>query len=203
MRMSWEEGKKVSTGGSSFFKLQDGQSVRVRFLYNTLSEIGPISVHNIREGANFATIDCCRADGDPIDNCKWCAKGDKPVMRVVLPLFNLDNNEIQYWTVSQKRAEELILPALEEIPSNQPIAGQTFKIKRTGTEMKDTTYSVVAEMGSVNDGKTKETFGEVKDPYEANIIRPNDFEFTNNQNSNQNTATSNSYTSTRRPNDTF
>lgn len=206
MRLGWDQAKNLSGGGSSFFKLQDGETARVRFLYNVIGEIEPYAVHSINQGTNFATIDCSRGPGEPADVCKWCASGNNPVSRVVLALYNMDSNEIQYWTRSGSWVEGTLLPTLEEIPQNQPISGQIFKVKRTGKTMQDTKYNVMAEMGSTNDMQTKDKFGEVKDPFEANIIKPNDYEFpvaTANTNSFGNSNTNNGFTSTRRTTEMF
>lgn len=203
MKMTWEQAEHLTGGGNTFFKLQDGQVARVRFLYNVLGEIEPLCVHSVNQGNNYATIDCSRGPGEPMENCKWCASGNNPVSRVVLPLYNMDTNEIQYWVRSATWVKGTLLPCLEEIPQNQPISGQTFKIQRIGKTMQDTTYNVRVEMGSQNDMKTKEQFGEVKDAYESNIIKPNDYTFPvntqlNNTNNTNNFNNNNEFTSTRR-----
>lgn len=200
MKMTWEQSEHLAQGGNSFFKLQDGQTARVRFLYNLITEIEPLCVHSVNEGNNYAIIDCSRGPGEPLENCKWCASGNNPVGRVVLPLYNMDSNQIEYWVRSTSWVKGTLLPCLEEIPQNQPISGQTFKIKRTGKTMQDTTYNVMAEMGTQNDMKTKDQFGEVKDAYSSNIIKLNDYTFPVNTqpNNGSNFGGNNDFTSTRR-----
>jgi hypothetical protein len=177
MKLTREQAQSYTGGGSTFFKLQDGETAKVRFLYNTIDDIEPLGVHVVKQGNNFATIDCGRLPGDPMENCKWCSQDNKPVARVVIPMFNLDTNEISYWTRSQSWVEGTLIPTLEAIPKGQPISGQTYFIKRKGSAMQDTTYTPTADLSSQNDMKTKDMFGEVKDPFEMNIIKPHDFEF--------------------------
>ena len=199
MRLTREQAKNYSQGGSSFFKLEDGETGRVRFLYNTINDIEFLAVHSINQNGQYATIDCNRLPSDPIDKCKWCSQQNRPVSRVVIPLFNLDANEVQYWTRTEQWVEGTLIPTLEEtIPQGQPISGQNFKIKRTGKELK-TTYNIMPEMGTTNDGKTRDQFGEVKDPYEANIIKPTDYEFPVQNNTQQ----VSNFQSTRRTTDVF
>lgn len=223
MRITREQGQSYSGGGSSFFKLKDNESARVRFLYNTVNDIEFIAVHSLRENGRYATVDCSRLPSDPVDNCKWCANGDRPVSRAVIPMFNLNTSKVEYWVRSQSWVEGTLLPSLEQVPQGQPISGQTFIIKRTktGNLPTDVSYSVQPELGSANDGKTKADFGEVKDAFECGAIQPNDYTFPvttpnannmNNQNYGQpqqnygqqnNMYGNQNFTSTRRTNDVF
>lgn len=211
MRITREQGQSYSGGGSSFFKLKDNESARVRFLYNTINDIEFLAVHSLRQNGQFATVDCNRLPSDPLDNCKWCMEGDRAVSRTVIPLFNLNTSKVEYWTRSQSWVEKTLLPALEQVPQGNPISGQTFVIKRvkTGNLPTDVAYNVQAELGSANDGKTKTDFGEVKDAFECGAIQPNDYVFPvvtqpnmNNQNI-QNMQNTQNFASTRRTNDVF
>jgi len=177
-RVNLDDADKYVGGGSSFFKLDDGQKKTVRFLYNTVEEVknAALVVHEFT-GEKFATIDCSRNPGDPADMCKWCSMGNNPVMRVVLPMFVEEDNEIQYWKKSGSFVQKTLLPVFENLPTGAPISGQSFIIGRTGKTMKDTVYTCAPNMKAPNDMKTKDQFGEVKDPFEINIIKPNDFDF--------------------------
>lgn len=206
MRITREQGQNYSGGGVTYFKIKDNESVRVRFLYNTLNDIEYLAAHSLRQNGQYATVDCSRLPEDPIDNCKWCAEGDRVVSRVVIPLFNLGTNKIEYWVRSQSFVDGTLIPILEQIPANQPISGQLFIIKRTktGSLPTDVSYTVMAELGTVNDGKQRTEFGEIQDPLEAGIIKPNDYTFPIVAPQNNNTATQqNNFTSTRRTNDIF
>ena len=182
-RVSLNDADKYTGGGSSFFKLEDGEKKSVRFLYNTVQELidSALVVHEFT-GSKFATIDCSRNPDEPVDSCKWCAMGNNPVMRVVLPMYEETTGEIQYWKKSGSFVKDTLLPLFENLPPNVPISGQSFIVSRTGKTWKDTKYSVAPDMRKMNDMKIKTAFGEVKDPYEINIIKPNDFDFDPNAN---------------------
>lgn len=200
MRMTREQASTYSQGGSSYFKLGDGETAKVRFLYNSIEEITYEGVHEVNTpDGQYARISCGRLPSDPMDNCKWCQQGSRPVSRVVIPLFNLQSNEIQYWVRTQSYVDETLIPALQGIPQGQPIPGQTFTVKRTGQQLQ-TKYSIVVDMTMPNDGKTKTSFGEVKDPYEINIIRETSYEFPV---ANNNTQNNQNFTATRRTNNVF
>lgn len=199
-RITSDQIKNYSRGGGSFFSLKDGESANVRFLYNTYKDVEAFVVHEFNKNQNFATIDCARQEGDPIDACKWCASGSKPVVRIVIPLYNEDTGEIQYWKKSGNWVENTLKPYLDEINPGQPISGQIYKIKRTGKEMRDTVYTPIPV--GANDNKTKDQFGEIRDPFELNIIKESDYDY-NPDNGNNNSNNTQPTTSTRRTLDTF
>lgn len=167
------------SGGGTYFKIDPNTSKTVRFLYNTIEEVvnSALVVHEF-SGENFATttIDCARQDGEALDNCKWCMMGNKPVMRVVLPIYDELTGEISYWKKPGAFVQNSLLPLFENLPVGVPIAGQKFQIKREGTGI-NTRYSVAPDMRTPNDNRTAESFGDIKDPYDMNMIRPSDYDY--------------------------
>lgn len=196
---------KYTGGGGSFFKLEDGEKKSVRFLYNTVQEVmaSALTVHEFT-GDKFATIDCARLSSeDPVDACKWCAGGNNPVMRVVLPMYDEVSGEIQYWKKSGSWVTDVLVPLFENLPAGVPISGQSFVISRTGKTFKDTKYQVAPDMKNPNDNKTKDQFGEVKDPFDINIIKPNDYDFDPNGTVTNNASQGPAQQATRRTADIF
>lgn len=189
-RVSLNDLDKYSRGGGAFFKLEDGEKKSVRFLFNNIDEVveSALLVHEFT-GDKFATIDCNRPDqSQPIGDCKWCAMNNNAVIRIVLPIYEEETQSISYWKKSGAFVKETLLPMFENLPAGAPISGQSFILSRTGKTWKDTKYSVAPDMRVMNDMKTKEQFGEIKSPYEMNMIRETDYDFdptpTNNTQSN-------------------
>ena len=197
-RVNLADADKYTGGNSKFFKLEDGDSKKVRILYNSVNEMSnsALSVHELQDQTSkrYATVDCARSEGDPIEMCPYCSRGLKPVMRIVLPLYNIEDKEIQYWKKSGSFANETLLPQLENVEqSGGSIAGQTFIFGRKGKTMQDTKYSVSVDLSTPNDRKTKDDFGTVEDPFTLNMIRPSNFDWesyvngdSNNKDQNQN-----------------
>lgn len=176
MKISREQAMTLS-GGANFFKLDNGASALVRFLFNSDADIEPLSVHTVPVPTNKfgVLVDCGRLPSDPIDNCKWCAQGLSVVSRIVLPIWNVNNNRIEYWTRSAKWVENQLLTIVNEYVKNgEPISGLTFKIIRNGVGQ-DSQYTILPS-GNGNDGQKKEAFGEIKDAFESNQVKPYDFE---------------------------
>lgn len=178
-RVNLRDLDKYTSGGGAFFKIADGEKKSVRFLYNTVQEVeeSPLLVHQF-SGEKFATIDCNRPDKtQPLSDCKWCAMGNKPQVRVIIPMYEEETQQIVYWNRLASFANDNLLPLFENLPAGVPISGQSFIISRTGKSLTDTKYSIAPDMRVMNDMKTKDAFGEVKDAYQLNMVHETDYDF--------------------------
>lgn len=200
-QITLEQASKLNEGGGSYFKLDPDESKQVRFLWDKWEEVSSCcySVHELmRTTADgkkyFTTVDCPRTEGSPVE-CKYCEgkkKGETQVGRVIIPMYNVAENEVQYWKRSIKWLTNTLKPVLDEVANLPSIANQTFKIKRIGTGM-DTTYTVLPVMNS-QDNRTKADFGELKNPYDLGMIKKYGEEDTqDNQNQNQQTQPTTGY----------
>ena len=157
--------------GGKFFSLKNGEEARVRFLYNRLEDdMHFFWVHEL-QNAPYTTYVCPNQTDEKVASCKWCEEHrdtNPRVARVILALYNLDANEIQYWKRTYQFTQERVIPLLQEIENNgQPCSAQVYKIKRMG-DSRDTTYTVIPT-GQM-DRQSHEMFGTVEDAYDLNII---------------------------------
>lgn len=173
--------KDLSGGGSSFFRIQEGQSANIRFLYNGVEDISDdgLVTHVItpqESGQPYNVTVMCGLDhdDDPVEKCKWCATDHKQYARYPLALYNEDAGSIQYWLKSGQYVDGLIDQLNHIVTAGQPISGQVFQMIRTGKGT-NTQYNIIPK--GVNDGKTVNSFGEIKAPEERNLIKPADYEF--------------------------
>jgi len=172
----------LTSGGGSFFRLGEGQTAQVRFLYNSIEDIKEdgLIAHIIRpeeSGQKYNTEILCGATSDEtkMQDCKWCAQNKKQVGRYPLALYNEATNQIEYWSKTQQWVEGSLMTLLENsVTQGQPISGQPFKIIRTGSGTQ-TQYTILPQ--GQNDGKQANQFGEVKAPVDRNCYRPTDYEF--------------------------
>lgn len=176
-QVSFEKADKANEGGGRFFKLSSDESKQVRFLWDRWEEVEKwiYQVHEITNTTpdgkrTFSTIDCPVVEGVDKSACKYCSRGEVPVYRVIIPLFNVEEGRIQYWKRSYKWLTSNLKPVLDEVTHLPSIANQTFKIKRTGSDMQSTSYNVVPVMNS-SDARTKADFGEVENPYDSGLVR--------------------------------
>ena len=179
MKLTREQARNLSGGGSSYFKLEEGKSAMVRFLYNTMEDMEPMACHVVDDpnGKYPQNVLCARETAEsPISDCKYCQSGHKIVARYIIPIYNEDSQEIQYWVRTGKFEEKLAVHT-EDFNGQAPISGQVFKIIRTGS-VTSTDYELI-RTGN-NDGKTREAFGELKTNDELKMIKPGNYEFPSN-----------------------
>lgn len=169
-KVSIEQMNKSADNGGQYFSIKANTKAKVRFLYNTINDEVPYQLHEFNVNGKFKTIDCNRSEGDPLDNCKYCAEGNKPKIEVFIPLYDVEAGVIKYWKKSSYFILKTLNPVLQTLPSNQTISGYTFIISRQGSGFNDTVYTITPDMTSPYDGKTREQFGELIDPMNTNMI---------------------------------
>lgn len=174
--------RDLSSGGGNFFRLGEGQTARVRFLYATVEDIleDGLVVHALKPevtGQKYTQELLCGAKSDEtaLQDCKWCAQGINPVGRYPLALYNEETKQIEYWSKTKQWVENTLLTVINNsIAQGEPISGRVFRIIRAGSGT-DTTYTMLPE--AQNDGRTPDSFGEIKAPEDRNCYRPTDYEF--------------------------
>lgn len=191
-RITMDQAQKLSSEGGSFFKLADGESCSVRILWDSIDDIPVYTVHRYANSntQTYALINCANVDGEDRGVCPWCASLGKPVCMVFIPIFNTESNKVQYWARSATYVRKTILPFLNTLMENypgQPVSGCVIKIKRTGKNAKDTTYSYIPV--TTNDGKTAESFGELPDLYDCGQLKQPDWKDDNAQETQTNNVT--------------
>lgn len=165
--------KGLNEGGGKFFKLRPDEFATVRFLWDNLGDVKYFKVHEIKstkqDGSSmFATVDCAN-EQDSMNVCQYCNSKSQPVYRVIIPLYNVEEDKIQYWKRSYSWYKNTLKPILEEYTNLASLASQQFKIKRTGSDMNNTSYTPIPV--GVPDNSTKVSFGEVEDFYNVGIIK--------------------------------
>ncbi len=182
-KISLEQAGKLNSGGGKYFSLKADESKQVRFLWDRWEEVGNDYCYGVHEVSHktadgqirWNTIDCPKTS-DPNAHCKYCngevtnhdGKRSGQVGRIIIPLYNIEEDCIQYWKKSDKWVTGTLKPVLDEAANMSSIANQTYKIKRTGNGL-DTTYSVIPVLNA-SDNRTKKDFGEIEDPYKLNMI---------------------------------
>ena len=175
--------RDLSTGGGNFFKLGEGQTTTVRFLYKTVDDLigDGLMVHVFKPentGMQFNTEIMCGAKSDETakQDCKWCASDNKPLARYPVALYNESTGRIEFWNITQSRLTKDILPVLENtIGADESISGKRFKLIRTGNG-RDTKYTILPE-NAPNDGTQPTAFGEIVPSEERNCYKSTDYEF--------------------------
>jgi hypothetical protein len=178
MKLTREQARNLSGGGSSYFKLDEGKSAMVRFLYNTMDDMEPEACHSVKDPNGQSqypqNVLCAReTEASPKSDCIYCEQGLAQVARYIVPIYNEDTKEIQYWVRSSNFEKKLAVHT-EDFNGKAPISGQVFKIIRTGSGT-STDYELI-KTGD-NDNRTRDSFGELKTNDELKMIKPGNYQF--------------------------
>lgn len=124
------------SGKGSYFSLKnDKETARVRFLYESASDIEGFTVHRVRVGDRDRYVNCLADEGE----CPFCRAGLQKFVKIFVPIFNETTGQIQTWERGQKFYGKL--SGLCARYNN--LVSRTFDIERNG-KPKDTqtTYEI-------------------------------------------------------------
>ena len=127
-----------SGGGSkgSYFSLKnDKETAKVRFLYESASDIEGFTVHRVKVGDRERYVNCIADEGE----CPFCQAGFQKFVKIFVPLFNESTGQLQTWERGQKFYGKL--SGLCSRYNN--LVSRVFEIERNG-KPKDTgtTYEI-------------------------------------------------------------
>lgn len=123
-----------SEGNASYFKLKDDKDVaQVRFMYNGIEDVEGVAVHTVEvEGSQYGRdVNCLRAYNEPIDECPLCKAGLKPKVKIFIPLYNVDADEVQIWTRSKSYGATLS-GLCSRYAKKGNLVNNIFEIERNG-----------------------------------------------------------------------
>lgn len=120
-----------NSGGGSFFTLRDnGDTARVRFLYNTVDDIDGYAVHEVEVDGKRRYVNCIRSYNEPIDNCPLCSAGYKVIPKMFIKLYNEDAKEAQIW----ERGKTYFQKIASLSARYNPLCNEVIEIERSGAK---------------------------------------------------------------------
>lgn len=140
-KITTDQARKISNSSSSgFFTLKnDGDSAKVKFMYNTTADIETYAVHEVEVNGFTRHVDCLK-DGEGNGVCPFCEKGVKLTARTFFKLYNAEKDAVEVWDCGIKRA-----PMIESIIKgrSEKIVNDCYEIIRHGKpKATDTSYEV-------------------------------------------------------------
>ncbi len=138
----FEQQKQNSNTG--YFRLvDDGDTARVRFLYNTSDDIEMFSVYQVDVNGKKRWVNSLRNYNEPLEKCPFSRlSGVKLQNKLFIPIYNIDENCVQIWErgfTYQKKLE----PIAKRF---EPIYSAVVEISRSGRKGdKETTYNFFLE----------------------------------------------------------
>lgn len=131
-----DAGNYAGQGGTGFFQLQDdGDTAEVRFMYETIDDIQLDILHSLDTGkknkyGNPITqyVDCLRTYKDPVDACPFCKAGKPQLARLIIPIYDVDQNKTFIWDRGRKYFKRFT-----KMSTRYPnLVSQVFEIEREG-----------------------------------------------------------------------
>ena len=161
LRKSNQNNQQRPKSKVGYFRLKDGEEAVVRFAYSSPKEFDIVTVHNVKVGNGYRKVSCLRTGREPLENCPFCAKGEKVSSKFFAKLIHYTKDENgrviatpEVACFAKRKADELV-NFIQEYGDLRDIL---IKIRRTGSGL-DTEYSFVF----ANPAIYKEELGYVKD----------------------------------------
>lgn len=153
-----EENNFGGNGGGGFFSLRnDGDTARVRFLYDSVEDVEGFAVHQVEVNGKKRYVNCIREAGDSKDVCPLCAANQFVTAKFFIPLYNVDEDRTMIWERGKQFGSKL-----GKLCARYPHLVQTeFEIERNG-KPRDTNTTYEIYPGDKDDSVAVEDFEEVK-----------------------------------------
>lgn len=157
------------TGGSGFFGLaNDGDTAKVRFLWNGIDDISCYVVHEVEIDGRKRYVNCLRTYDEPLSKCPMCAAKKFQKIKLYIPIYDIEEDRVKYWERGRKFLEKIKSVCARYSNDKTPLCSQVFEIERHGKKgSMDTTYEIYA-IGSA-DGTTLDDLPEAA-PVIGNLV---------------------------------
>lgn len=117
-----------------FILKNDGDSADVIFLYRSLNDVLVADTHYIKSADYSGYVHCCGR------GCPACGKNIRVQSKLFIPVYNLTDNEIQFWDRSIRFETQLSAQVFDKFPNPSEFV---FKITRKGVANDiNTTYDI-------------------------------------------------------------
>lgn len=139
--------KYGGSGGGGFFSLRnDGDTARVRFLYNGIDDVEGFAVHEVQIDGKKRYVNCLRDYDEPKDACPFCAANKFQIAKLFIPLYNVDEDKTQIWERGKKMFQKI--SSICSRYSKGGLASHIFEIERNGKPGEQTTSYEIYEVDS-------------------------------------------------------
>lgn len=135
-------------GGGGFFGISEDKGIKeVRFLYNNEQDIEGFSVHKVEVNGKERYVNCPRSYKDPIDACPFCRAQMKTQVKLFIPVYNIDEEQVQIWDRGKKMFEKMS-SLCSRYATKDNLVQHTFEIERHGKPKDTGTTYEIYETGS-------------------------------------------------------
>lgn len=136
----------------NFFSIPDDKGVkRVRIMYSDVDDIAAYAVHRIKIGDRDRYVSCLRKYDDPMSDCPLCADGNRQVVRLFIPIYDIETGNVCFWERGSK-----FYSRLSGLCARFPnLVSHVFEIERHGAKGDTSTqyefYEISKDETTLND----------------------------------------------------
>lgn len=174
-------------GGGGYFSLKnDGDIARVRFMYESEEDVIAHAVHEVQIGDKKRYVNCLRTYEEPLDNCPFCKAQKKQVVKLFIPIYNIDNDRAEVWDRGKSYFKR-IMSTMARYAQGRPLCSNVFEIERNGkandvhteyawyqVESDNTTLSDLPELPNIDGGLVLDKTPEDMEAYLKTGVFPDD-----------------------------
>lgn len=126
-RIKLDDIEKYSSGANSFFQLKDdGDTEKVRVMYEDLDDVDAYLVHKVKIGQSEKYVSCLKSEQNC--DCPLCNSGSKPIIRLFIPLYSLKDDKVKLW----ERGKSMIKRLQKLCDRYNPLYKTVLEIERNG-----------------------------------------------------------------------
>ena len=131
-------------GGAGFFSLKnDKDTAQVRFMYNTADDVDGYAVHEVEIEGGKRYVNCLRSYNQPLDDCPFCKARRPQIVKLIIPLYNIDEDKVQIWERGKKFYAKISSLCARYASGDDTLVSQVFEIERNGKPgSTQTTYEI-------------------------------------------------------------
>lgn len=135
------------SGGAGYFSLKNDKDVAtVRFMYDSVDDIAGYAVHEVEIDGKKRYVNCPREYNQPKDMCPFCKANKFTVVKLFVPIYNVDEDRVQVWERGKK-----FISKISSICARYPhVVSHKFEIERNGKVGEQTTTYEIYEVGQDN-----------------------------------------------------
>lgn len=148
-------------GGGKYKKInylslpEDGSTAEVHFLIDNEDDLNECLyvTHNVKLKSApklkyGVRVNCLREYNDPIKNCPFCEAGYQTQISCVLPVYNEETEQVEFWTRGKKEANRLLRKLSK---AKNPFSTYTWELTRIGAPGDQTTDYEYENLGADED----------------------------------------------------
>ena len=161
-RFRAEEADNYGGGGTGgYFSLKDdGDTARVRFMYNDINDLEGYAVHEVTVDDRKRYVNCLRDYNSPIDDCPFCRDHNRQIAKLFIPIYNIEEDKVQVWERGKKYFAKMTSLISRYANADTPFCAQVFDIERHGKKGDTSTQYEIYPVGGA-DGTTLDDLPEL------------------------------------------